>query len=97
MKIPNLRKDYHVGYRGHHTIALQGNSIFTRMITVHRHTYDENYKRISFVAITQKGPLQLRRGPLPFCKLRYSRKGFTMLPQILRHSSRRVIFVITTQ
>jgi hypothetical protein len=55
MKIPNLRKDlrkdYHVGFKGRYTITLQGNSIFTRMLTVQRHTYGENYKRISFVAL----------------------------------------------
>jgi hypothetical protein len=51
MKPPNLRKDYYVGFKGRYTISMQGKSIFTRMITVHRHTYDENYKRISFVTL----------------------------------------------
>lgn len=56
MKPPNLRKDYYVGFKGRYTISMQGKSIFTRMITVHRHMYDENINRISFVALTQKAP-----------------------------------------
>ena len=47
----NLRQDYHVGFKGKYTIALHGNSVFTRMITIQRHTYDNNHRRISFVTL----------------------------------------------